>query len=163
MHEGEIMESEIYKIHKGTIVHRRLPPLDVRIVAYFLYGMGFLLLALSLLLSIGVARSPESHRVLLGTVAVASGTVEAVYRSCTSVCTLFCAWGLLRHTKFAWWFTVMFHMYLWADAALSSPASFSRYPLNMAIGGAISMSLFAWLWYRKELYGVHFAGSRTKK
>lgn len=155
------MENETYEIHRGTIVHKSRPPRDVCIVAYLLYGIGFLLLVLSLLLTIGPAKSPESHHVLLGTVAVTSGTVEAIYLSCKSVFTVFCAWGLMRRARFAWWSTVIFHVYLWADAALSSPESFSRYPLHMTVGGAVSISLFAWLWYRRELYGVHVGASHA--
>ncbi len=159
------MENESYEVRKGAIVYKSRPPLDVRIVAYYLYFGGFLGLALSLLISVGVAKYADdaSRRVLLGTVVLASRSAEAVYLVCISGCNLFCAWGLMRRVKFAWWFTVIFNIYWWVDEALSFPRLFAQYPLNMVVTVVFGILLFAWLWYRRELYGVRLGASHTKK
>jgi hypothetical protein len=165
MCEGEIVENESYEVRKGTIVYKNRPPLDVRIVAYFSYFWGFFTLVVSLLLGAGLAKpaSDAPWRVFFGTTVLANGTTQGIYVFCTSCCTLFCAWGLMRRVKLAWWLTVLCSMYYWAEAAVSAPGLFSQYPVNTAIGAAISISEFAWLWYRRELYGVHLAASHAKK
>ncbi len=158
------MDNAIYEIRKGAILHKSLPPMDVQIVACYLYFFGFLELAVGLLWSITPAGSADhaSRHVLLGTVVLATGSAEGIYMSCMSAGTLFCAWGLIRCIKFAWWFTVIFHIYGWVDTALSFPQSFSRSPVSIVGSMVLGLLLFTWLWLRRELYGVHLATSHTK-
>jgi lysylphosphatidylglycerol synthetase-like protein (DUF2156 family) len=153
------MENETYRIRKGAIVYKSRPPLDVQIVAYSLYCFGFLLLAAGLLLSSGLGRIVDhvSRRVLLGAVVLDSSLAEAIYTFCMGIGTLFCAWGLMRRVKFAWWFTVIFHLWGWVDTALSFSQLFPQSPSSMVGSIVLGTALFTWLWFRREFYGIHLA------
>ncbi len=153
------MENETCETCGGTIVHRTRPPLDVRVVAYYLYFGGFLALTLSLLLIIGVAKPAdnESRRVLLGTMVLDSGSTQAVYTLCIGGCTLFCAWGLMRRVKFAWWFALVYQIYFVIDEIVVFPP----YSIYRVISMALVMALIAWLWFRRKLYSVHLGSKGT--
>jgi uncharacterized membrane protein YczE len=155
------MDTEIYEVHKGTIVRKTLPPLDVRIVVYYLYSFGFLEFGLSLLLGIGVAKpvGDAPWRVLLTTVVLTSNLAQGVYTFSMSCITLSCAWGLKRRMKFAWWLALIYHVYLAIDGVFV----FAKYPVNTAIGVAMTAVVIVWLWLRRELYGVHLAGKSRRK
>jgi predicted anti-sigma-YlaC factor YlaD len=155
------MENESYEARKGTIVYKSRPPLDVRIVAYFLYGVGFLQVVFSVLLGAQVGKPVgiETRRVLLGTVVLSSALADAIYMLCLGTCHLFCAWGLMRRAGFSWWFALAFFIYYLIDEAFLFP----KHHAVVLIGGAMGIALIAWLWFRRERYGVHLAASQTKK
>jgi hypothetical protein len=88
--------------------------------------------------------------VLFGTVVIVNGLADGIYTLLTGLCWLFCAWGLMRGIKFAWWFAMIFLVYFLTDEVLLLP----RYPLPFAIGIAIQILLIVWLWFRRGLYGI---------
>ena len=128
--------------------HKR--PLDVRIVAYFFYAIAYIRLVISILLAVGVAQPADSHRVLLGAMVISSGLADAIYVFCTGLWLLFCARGLMRNGKFAWWLTLAYLVYDSTDAALTIP----KHPVNAVIWIALNLVGIAWLWFRRGLYGV---------
>jgi len=154
------MDTETYEIRKGAIVYKSRPPLDVRIVAYYLYSLVVFRVVLAILLIGGVIESAESHRVLFGTVVLSSSLSDAVHAFLTGLYYLLCAWGLMRRIKWAWWFSLLFIL------LFSSPDgafTFPKHQVNAVICVATDMALITWLWFRRELYGVHLAASHTKK
>jgi lysylphosphatidylglycerol synthetase-like protein (DUF2156 family) len=155
------MDTETYEIRKGAIVYKSRPPLDVRVVAYFMYLGGFVALAIGLLLSAGVVKPADdaSRRVLFGAVVLTSSTAEAIYLFCTSGCILFCAWGLMRRMKHAWRFALIYNAYNATDSMLVFP----KYPVNAAIGIVIVATIIAWLWFRRGYYGVRLAAGSGRK
>jgi lysylphosphatidylglycerol synthetase-like protein (DUF2156 family) len=159
------MENETYEIRKGAIVYKSRPPLDVQVVAYFLYFLGFLELAVSPFWSVPLARHAHHapRHVLFGILTLAGGPTEAIYAFCMGAGTVFCAWGLMRRISFAWWFTVVFHIYGWVDTALSFSQWFSRSPSGMVLSIALGIAMFTWLWFRREFYGVHLAVRHKSK
>jgi uncharacterized RDD family membrane protein YckC len=152
------MDTETYEIRKGAIVYKSRPPLDVRIVAYYLYFIVFCRVALAILFASGVVKPAESHRVLFGTLAASSPLSHAIYWFLIGLCYFFCAWGLMRGIKLAWWFTVLFVLYESTDTAFMFPKY--HYAAVDLVG---KMVFIGWLWFRRELYGVHLAARHTKK
>ena len=133
----------------GCVVSRRSkPPLDVRIVAYYLYLMGFLSLAMAVLLGSGIAKPLGSFAVLAGTVQITSGLIYSVYTLCISSCNLLCAWGLMRRVKFAWWLSLISQIYLSVEWVLT----YSKYPCAAHIIGVVNMAIVVWLLFRRGLY-----------
>ena len=142
------METADQQIHEAASKGKK--PLDVRIVAYFLYGIGFIRLAISILLASGIAEPAEPYHVLLGSVVISSGPADAVYVFCTGLWRLFCAWGLMRSAKFAWWSTLLFFVYDSTDAAFT----FRMHPTNALTWIALDMAIIGWLWFRRRLFGI---------
>jgi len=153
------VDKETRETSDRTTSGKARPPLDVRIAAYLLYVGGSLQLALTFLLMTPVALPGAAHRVFLGAVTITTNTAEAVYLLCMAACNLVCAWGLMRYHKWAWWFTVTYSIYYSTDAALILP----NHQLSTAITFAINAALIAWLWFRRELYGVRLGASHTRK
>ncbi len=149
------MESESYETHKGTIVDKSRLPLDVRIVAYYLYAMGFLFFVLSLLIGTALAES-QPRRMLLGSVVIASRLADSVDNLAGGLGFLFCAWGLMRRIRFAWWFSLIFFVHCSTYVVLVLP----QFKVDVA-SIAIDAALIAWLWFRRELYGVHLGPKGT--
>jgi hypothetical protein len=52
--------------------------------------------------------------------------------------------------KFAWWFAMALSAYYLTDEVLQ----LHRYPWRYAIGVAVEILLIAWLWFRREFYGI---------
>jgi len=153
------MDTETHKIPEGTISGKSRPPRDVRIVAYLFYIGGFAGVLVSILLCSGLTEPDESHRVLLRAVVLANGLTQGVYTLFMGLCYLFIAWGLMRGVRLGWWFAMIYIVYCSAEGVLQFPG----YPVAVTIGIVINISLIAWLWFRRELYGIHLAASRPKK
>ena len=141
-----VLETE--KKDSGVISHARKVPLDVRIVAYYLYATAVLFLVLGAYAAIGSAE-PHVRPILLGSVIVTSRLTDSVETLASGIGFLFCAWALMRRIRFAWWFSLVFLFYCLTDAALV----FSEYPLALGGGSiAIDIVLIAWLFFRRGLY-----------
>ncbi len=143
------MNSDIAGNRRGATSHEGKVPLDVRIVTYYLYAAGFVFLAVGLLTGIGLA-APEPHRALFGSVLIASRLADSVDKFVSGICFVFCAWGLMRRMRLAWWFSLILFVYCLTFVVLLFP-EYRVDVRSVAIGGA----LIAWLWFRRELYGVH--------
>ena len=133
---------------KGTFSPRRKPPLDVRVVAYYLYLLGFLNLALALLLGSGIAKPVGPVSILAGTIQITGGLTLSLYVLCTGVWDLVCAWGLVRRAEFAWWLSLMFQIY-WS---IEWVVTHAKYPLAAEICIAINTAIVVWLLFRRRLY-----------
>lgn len=154
------MDIETYELRGGTIVYKSRPPLDVRIVAYLVYVCAFLQLGVGLLLATGVAKPVDaSWPILCGAIVLTSKGALVACQFSLGVCTLFEAWGLMRRMKFAWWLLLASTIYAMAEAV----SHLAKYPVSAGIGIATGLPFFAWLWFRRELYGVHLGAKRTAK
>jgi hypothetical protein len=153
------VENETYEIRRGTIVYKSRPPLDVRIVPGFCFLVALGQVPLGILFLSGVTKLAGTYRVLFGAVVVASEKAAGVYALFVGICWLFCAWGLHRRMKFSWWFATIFSAYYLTDEALQ----FARSPRDFVIGAIIQISLIAWLWFRREFYGIRLAANHIEK
>jgi hypothetical protein len=145
------VRNETNEVHGGAISPRSRAPFDVRVVAYLFYSIAFVRIPLGILMAGGmVVPVGEPRPILLGFLVIASGVGEGVYSFLTGLCWLVCAWGLMRGMKFAWWFAMALSAYYLTDEVLQ----LHRYPWRYAIGVAVEILLIAWLWFRREFYGI---------
>jgi lysylphosphatidylglycerol synthetase-like protein (DUF2156 family) len=141
----------------GVVSLARKVPLDVRIVAYYLYANA-LLCFVSIPFVVSGSSEPQSHRVLLGLVLIASTLADSVYNLTTGICYLLCAWGLMRRAQWAWWFSLIFFVYASTDALLFLPG----HRVTVAMSVAIDIALITWLWFRRDLFGNNRDGNNRE-
>jgi hypothetical protein len=155
MCEGEIMDAETHEIREGVFPGKNRLPLDVRIVARLFYIAGGLAVLFGIFLCSGVIEPQKSFRAFFGAVVLTNGLTQGIYWLFDGLCYLLFDWGLRRGIRLVWWFLMissachLVYMALW----------FPGYPIGVTIGIALQVLFIAWLWFRKELYGVHLAGS----
>ena len=140
--------------HSKVCSHKTKIPIDVRIVAYFLYAIGFIQLVLSILLITGIGRLGDNHtrRVLFGIILLSSELDFTIYMLCLSFVHLLCGWGLIRKCKFIWWFTLIFQINYIIDGVFL----FEQHKLVALIGLGIDIAIITWLCFRRQLYNVGF-------
>jgi len=143
------MNPETSENPRGGTSRERKTPLDVRIVAYYLYANSLLFLSLSFFIATGVA-SPQPHRALLGSVMVTSRLADSIDKLTAGTLFLFCAWGLMRRVGFTWWFSLIVFIYGSTNALLVLPEQ----QIHVAISIAIDIVLIVWLYLRRDLYGI---------
>lgn len=153
------MGTETHETSEGTISDKGGLPLDVRLLARLFYIAGGLLLICGILLCSGMIEPRKPYPALLGAVILADGLTQGVHGLFLGLCYWFLDWGLRRGIRFVWWFLMAPSIYYLIRGALLFPG----YPVAVTISSALEMSFIAWLWFRRELYGVHLAASRTKK
>jgi hypothetical protein len=151
------MESETSGTHKEAVVYKSGRPTDIRIVAYYLYGIGSLFLMVGFLIGTGLAK-PQPHRMLFGSVVVASRLADSVDKVTGGVGFLLCACGLTRRIRFAWWFSLIFSVHCLTYVVLVVPEFQVDVP-----GVALNAASIAWLWFRRDYYGVHLAAKTGKE
>lgn len=122
-------------------------PLDLLVVACLLFAVSLLCMAFGLLLVSGVARPLTPFPQFYGLAPIRSGRIYSIFMFCAGAGHLFCAWGLMRHMKLAWWFSLVFYFYLLTEWL---------FLLLMDSGGAISVGMYVavilWLWFRRDLF-----------
>lgn len=133
----------------GAMLRENRLPLDVRIVTYYLYALSILFFLLGLSVITGFAE-PQPHRILLGCVEVASRPADSLDKLLAGAAFLFCARGLMRRSRFVWWFSLVFFVYCSTDALLILPER----PIGVAVSIGIDIALIVWLWFRKDVYGL---------
>ncbi len=146
------MDTETYIPQKKTCYYKTKVPVDVRIVAYFLYAVSFFQLAIGCFLITGMGRLEPNftRRVLFGTVLLSTELYHSIYTLCMGSVRLLCAWGLIRGRKFVWCLTLIFFVYELIDMLFLFPQD----ELNGSIGIIISITIIIWLCFRRKLYKV---------
>ena len=126
--------------------------LDVRIVAYFLYGIAFLQLACVVLLVTGVGRLEDGYtrRVFLGTILLSTEMAFVVHLLCMSSVDMLCAWGIIRRLRAGWWFALIYSTYHLVDTA----SLFPKHRIAALLGIAIVVAIIIWLLLRRRLYVI---------
>lgn len=153
------MGTETHETPEATISGKGRLPLDMRIVARLFYIAGGFLLIGGILLCSGVIEPRKPYPALLGAVVLADGLTQGVHGLFLGLCCWFLDWGLRRGMRFVWWFLMVLSIYDLIHGALLFPG----YPVVVTIGSALEVSFIAWLWFRRELYGVHLAARRVRK
>jgi hypothetical protein len=127
-------------------------PIDVRIVSYFLYAIGFLQMALSMFLITGIGRlgANQIRRALFGTILLSTELSFAIYMLCTGFLRLLCAWGLIRYRKFAWFLMFIYCIYDIMDMIYL----YSTDKLNASFGLIINTAIIIWLLFRRSQYKI---------
>ncbi|OHB63918.1 MAG: hypothetical protein A2Y77_13630 [Planctomycetes bacterium RBG_13_62_9] len=157
------MENETCEEASGPISPKVGLPLDVRIVARILYVIGGLAVLRAILLCTGNMKAAEPYRVLFGTVVLADGLMQAVQSLFMGIFYLLCDWGLRRGMRFVWWFLMVYQMVYSVYPLIWGVFVFPGHSVAVAITIAVRISFIAWLWFRRELYGVHLAADRRKR
>jgi len=141
----------------SSIIHKI--PIDIRIVAYFLYVIGFFQLAFSILLitKIGHLGDNYTRRIFFGTILLSTELNFSIYMLCLAFAHLLCAWGLIRINKFFWFFALIYSIYYLIDGAFL----FQQHRLTALIGIGISIAIISWLCFRRQLYMVGFKQGAT--
>jgi hypothetical protein len=136
---------------KETLSFRNGVPADVRAVAYYFYLtslLGFIMAALG-------AKTISSWRVF-GILPITSSLGDWACMLSSDLSGVFCAWGLMRGVKLAWWFTFLLIVY-----SLTGGASvFRTYPPTATVIMVINAALLGWLWFRRNLY-LHLKSGRS--
>jgi len=153
------MATDVNGAHSEAGSCRAKVPVDIRILAYFLYAVGFFQLACSVSLITGVGRlgGNEMRRVFFGIVLLSTELDFAIYMFCMGFAHLLCAWELIRINKFGWWFTMIFSLYELIDAVFLFP----KHKLVASIGIVIGIVIITWLWFRRQFYKVGLGHSST--
>lgn len=127
-------------------------PIDIRIVAYFLYIIGFFQLAFSILLftKIGHLGDNYTRRIFFGTILLSTELNFSIYMLFMAFTHLLCACGLIRINKFFWFFALVYSIYYLIDGAFL----FQQHRLTALIGIGISIAIISWLYFRRKLYMV---------
>jgi len=132
--------------------YRTKMPVDVRIVAYLLYAIGFFQLTVGCFLITGMGRLGTNYtrRVLFGTVLLYTELSHSIYTICLGFVHLLCAWGLIRGRKFSWWLLLIYYIYYIIDDVFL----FQQHRPIALIGFGISIAIITWLCFRRQLYKV---------
>jgi hypothetical protein len=147
------MTTELNGEHSKVFSCKTKIPIDVRIVAYFLYAIGFFQLACSCLLITGIARLGDITNHLSFGISLPSAELSiSILILCLGFIHLLCAWGLIRSRNFSWWLLLIKEMYY----IIVGVFLFQVHRLNALIGLGISISIIAWLFFRRHLYNVGF-------
>jgi len=146
------MTTELNGEHSKDFSYKTKIPIDVRIVAYFFYAVGFTQSAFGILLITGIGRLGENYtrQVFFGAVLLSTKLNFTIYMLCLGFAHFLCAWELIRRRKFGWWFTMVYHMYY----IIEDIFLFQQHRLNVFIGFIISIAIITWLCFRRQLYNV---------
>ncbi len=146
------MTTELKGKYIKTFSHKTKIPIDVRIVAYFLYAIGFIQLVFSILLITGIGRLGEDYtrRILFGTVLLSTKLNFTIYMLCLCFVHFLCAYKLIRVRKFGWWFTLAYNIYY----IIEDMFLFQQHTLNAFISLVISIAIITWLLFRRQLYNI---------
>jgi len=153
------MENETQGGPEGAASGTHTLPLDVRIVARLFYIVGGLVALSGILLCSGVIEPRKPCPALFGAVILADGLTQGVHGLFLGLCCWFFDWGLRRGIGFVWWFLIVSSAYSLIRGALVFP----DYPVAVTIGTVGQIGFIAWLWFRREFYGVRLVARRMKK
>jgi len=111
-------------------------PLDLRIIPYYFYFIGFCRIGFALVLLSGLARPAEPHRVLFGALALSSSLSDGIFMFLAGLSYLLCGWGLIRRVKWSWWFTVILLFY--SRGRRVTPTHFTQWEIDKGCGSGYS-------------------------
>lgn len=145
------MEIDTNKISSHFDIFEHKTPLDLRIIVYILYVIGFFQLAVSGLLITPFARLGESERhILFGAITLSTKFPWIIYMSIFGISRLLCAQGLMRRLKLAWWATLIINLYELSDMFFSFPKN--KLNALVFVGTFINLSIIVWLFLRMKLF-----------
>ena len=122
-------------------------PMDLRIIVYLLYAVGFVQLLFGVLLVTGVGRTEGyTRRVLCGAVLLSTDTAWATYMFCAGLAQVLCAWGLSRKEKLAWWCALLLSICYLVDGMFLFP----QQGLVALIWVIIELGIIMCLWFRRK-------------
>jgi lysylphosphatidylglycerol synthetase-like protein (DUF2156 family) len=125
-------------------------PIDLRIVVYITYTLGFYLLVVNALLLTPVARLGENGwTILFGTVTLSTKLYCAIYGSIFGFLHLICARGLMKRLKLAWWAILIIKIYELPNTSFSYPKTQIVFAL---IWTFINVTIIIWLLLRRKLF-----------
>lgn len=154
------MDTQTHARPEGTLSGTSRLPLDVRIVARLLYITGGLGVFAAVLLWSGIAESWEFYPVFSGTLVPTTRLTQGAYFFLVGLWYLFLDWGLRRGRKSVWWLLLALSVYGLTAGVLWS----RRHPTPyFAIAVVLQILFVAWLWFRRELYGVRLVAGRRKR